>query len=319
MDYVFASYIQDMKDAWASKDNNDIIISTILCTLVYDGANPYEYSVDADTASHYMTRKRNLKREITEASTVPAVKKALVGKFQDKVVTQLDPSKTKDLVYTICYHVDHADNLSPDAKSRVQAFADGNLPQFLAYTLCVVLSVPNKKEKEEQLSAPVPQTNYQQYLANVKDAFGTAKTILHHDLMLPFYDLYVCNDICLAEQKRHSISTGIPLRINRLGSENGDAENDACNQGEILSDITAKRLLAVSNRVILRGTGGIGKSMMMRHLLLSAIADTDGKFNIPIMIPLKEFNGREDLEIFITRCICQYADDISPEDASRDL
>jgi predicted NACHT family NTPase len=45
-----------------------------------------------------------------------------------------------------------------------------------------------------------------------------------------------------------------------------------------------------SRFVILAGTGGLGKSMMMRHLLLNAVENYEEIFMVPVFIPLKDFD-----------------------------
>lgn len=83
------------------------------------------------------------------------------------------------------------------------------------------------------------------------------KTLLYDKTPREFYDFYVCNDLKYNEKA--------------IGS------------------ITAARLRSISNYVIVSGTGGLGKTMMMHHLLLNAIDNHDSLGLLPIFIPLKEF------------------------------
>lgn len=83
------------------------------------------------------------------------------------------------------------------------------------------------------------------------------RTLLYDKTPREFYDFYVCND----------------LKFN----------------GKAIGSITAERLRAISNFVIVSGTGGLGKTMMMRHLLLNAIDNYDSLGLLPVFIPLKEF------------------------------
>ena len=41
---------------------------------------------------------------------------------------------------------------------------------------------------------------------------------------------------------------------------------------------------------IIIGTGGLGKSMMMRHLLLNALANFDDLKLFPVFVPLKDYD-----------------------------
>lgn len=86
------------------------------------------------------------------------------------------------------------------------------------------------------------------------------KTLLYDKTPREFYDFYVCND----------------LKYN----------------SKVIGGITVARLRSISNYVIVSGTGGLGKTMMMRHLLLNAIHNYDSLGLLPIFIPLKEFGER---------------------------
>ena len=83
------------------------------------------------------------------------------------------------------------------------------------------------------------------------------KTLLYYRTPRLFYDFYVCNDLM-------------------------------CND-RIIENVTVAQLQTSSHFVILSGTGGIGKTMMLRHLLLNAIEGYESLGLLPILIPLKEF------------------------------
>ena len=51
-----------------------------------------------------------------------------------------------------------------------------------------------------------------------------------------------------------------------------------------------EELSKIGNYIILSGTGGLGKSMMMRHFLLSAVADYYKTGILPLFVALKDFN-----------------------------
>jgi len=101
------------------------------------------------------------------------------------------------------------------------------------------------------------------YFANLKNHFGTLRTLLYKDFPRNFHDFYVVNDI------EHNKSD--------------------------IKNITAHDLRNISNQIIIRGAGGLGKSMMMRHLLLNSIAEYKNFHHIPIFIPIKDY--RDDLSL----------------------
>ncbi len=57
-------------------------------------------------------------------------------------------------------------------------------------------------------------------------------------------------------------------------------------EGATVADIAQHTKFA-----IISGTGGLGKSMMMRHLLLNAIANFDDLKLFPVFVPLKDYDG----------------------------
>lgn len=109
------------------------------------------------------------------------------------------------------------------------------------------------------------------YLRNAKQKYSTVKTLLYHEQPKPFYDFYVCNDIMRRVPVPGRFSAGYTVST--------------------ISDVTVKSLTDCSRFVILGGTGGVGKSMMMRHLLLNAIENYDALKKVPIFVPLKDYDG----------------------------
>jgi hypothetical protein len=91
--------------------------------------------------------------------------------------------------------------------------------------------------------SPIDSKAIKTYLDNAKVKYGVIKTLLYNDEPKPFYDFYVCNDI-----ERRLPNT------NRLSSASGIIT---------IENITIKSLLEISRFIILAGTGGLGKSMMM--------------------------------------------------------
>ena len=117
--------------------------------------------------------------------------------------------------------------------------------------------------------------DYSRYLDVMRNKYSYIKNILY-DTPHPFRDFYVCNDV----------------RVRKVVSDGGHAHLKA----EIISDITIDKLREVSTFCILAGTGGLGKSMMMRHLLLEAVDGYDKTRKIPVFISLREYTS-SDVEI----------------------
>ena len=111
---------------------------------------------------------------------------------------------------------------------------------------------------------------FKAYLHSMKDKYSIIKTLLYNDQPKPFYDFYICNDI----ERR------IPIH----------GRFDTSYKRSIIENVTVKTLSECSRFVILAGTGGLGKSMMMRHLLLNAVKNYEDTATIPVFIPLKDFD-----------------------------
>ena len=117
--------------------------------------------------------------------------------------------------------------------------------------------------------------DYSRYLDALRNKYNLIKTILY-DTSHPFRDYYVCNDVL----------------IRRIVTEGGRSHLET----ETISNITIEKLREVSSFCILAGTGGLGKSMMMRHLLLDAVEAYEKTRMIPIFISLREY-ASSDVEI----------------------
>lgn len=114
-------------------------------------------------------------------------------------------------------------------------------------------------EENTESKSEKAKPNFVPYMKKVKEKYNMIKTLLYSDQPKPFYDFYVCNDI----ERRIPVSSkfGSSYRISIIGNA------------------TVKSLTECSKYVILAGTGGLGKSMMMRHLLLNSIENyTDERF-----------------------------------------
>lgn len=96
---------------------------------------------------------------------------------------------------------------------------------------------------------------YKQYLSIVLEKYSKAKSFLLRGEPVPLYQFY------------------IPLNL-RFRST-------------LLSSPTLSDLQKISNFIIIAGSAGCGKSMMMRHLLLNSIV---AKNKVPVFLELRQFN-----------------------------
>lgn len=153
-------------------------------------------------------------------------------------------------------------------KEDFPIYEDDIAPELTGVPPIIVL--PKAKEERVALS----DDDFAIYLAEAKEKYSMVRTLLYFYEPRPFYDFYVCNTI---EQRIPVKERGVAYRL------------------EYHKNVTAETLLECSNFIILNGTGGIGKSMMMRHLLLDAIAKYRETKRLPIFVPLNNYSEGTDL------------------------
>lgn len=130
-----------------------------------------------------------------------------------------------------------------------------------------VLDEPTHKLSEE----------YSEYLVSARHKYELIKTIMD-EAPKPFYDFYVCNG----------------LMIRRFSSRMFDRDQleNFIVRRQAYPDPTIDAISEMSNFIIIEGTGGLGKSMMMRHLMMNTIDRVDFIGKLPIFVTLKDYNRR---------------------------
>lgn len=152
---------------------------------------------------------------------------------------------------------------SDDDDENPKGFMQDIAPEFTGDPLYVITST--------QLGIKSNVNEFSEYLENALEKYQTIKTLLYSDAPKPFYDFYVCNTLT------YKVSRGRNSYVI-----------------ETIRDVTADILSDCTNFVIITGTGGLGKSMMMRHLLLECIEQYKITEKLPIFIPLKDFDDTYD-------------------------
>lgn len=129
----------------------------------------------------------------------------------------------------------------------------------------------------------IEQNKKTTYLFNLKNKYKTLKTLLYNDSPRSFYDFYVCNDI------RIDFSVDRPPRY---------AITVPNRRGTISNSNEQKLVRAFGNYIMITGTGGLGKSMYMRHLLLDAIDHYSEYKLLPIFVALKDYEPEKYNSLF---------------------
>lgn len=110
---------------------------------------------------------------------------------------------------------------------------------------------------------------FQKYLDAAVSYYSTKKTLLYAEKPHPFYELYVCNNV----HYRKFRATGVR-----------DFKSE-----KTISNATVEKLEAESKYIIIEGTGGIGKSMLLTHLFLSSAEKSADTGSTPFLLPLKAY------------------------------
>lgn len=144
----------------------------------------------------------------------------------------------------------------------------GNLGEMDLENAVGVRHVGYKRVSELQSTSHV-------YIEKAKEAFRKSKSFFYPNEEREFYEFYVCNDL-----------------VPRKNIIYYDGSSHMHNPEKVIKNVTARRLVVDHGRfTVIVGTGGLGKSMMMRHLMLDALKtySEDNKV-LPAFVILKDYN-----------------------------
>ena len=117
-------------------------------------------------------------------------------------------------------------------------------------------------------------SDFPEYVSNSQAKYAKLKTLLYTSEERSFDEFFVCNTI-----------SRIPVRHRGVPEDT------------MINNVTLDELAKNSRNVLLVGMGGIGKSMMMRHLFLTSIRKYSESGILPILVTLREF-GAENNDLF---------------------
>lgn len=134
------------------------------------------------------------------------------------------------------------------------------------------INIEQNGEKSSLYSVPsqliTPKDEYNVYLNATREKYSKLRTLLYNDEPRNFYDFYVANDIVRRSPRK----------------TNGKYEYSSVPVDFLLRPLDYRFC-------IVTGTGGLGKSMLMRHILLTSIGRYDVYNLVPVFIPLKDYDG----------------------------
>lgn len=115
----------------------------------------------------------------------------------------------------------------------------------------VTHSIKDEQKKKEIYSGVA----YENYLKNAKVTHEKIKTLLYRHVAKDIYSFYEC------------------VGVNR--------------NGNVIDTSDINNVLELGNNIIISGTGGIGKSLMMKHFFLNVIYNTH---YVPVLVELRGLN-----------------------------
>ena len=238
------------------------------------GAKAFEYlTVEDGTLSAYFTGKRAVPKETWAAVSAnfnpDSFATALADKINDNCLADIG----------------NACGIYPGKEIRLQKdlFTETLTEQFAALAAnngnCANIIATIYKAGMKPLDCP-------DYIANAYEKFHKIKTLLYQTEPQPFYDFFVCN----------TISPFRP-RSNRI----------KLNRSKLISNATLEKLADNAQCSLLVGMGGIGKSMMMRHLFLDSLQKIKNTNKLPVIVILREYNtSYSSLTDLIIKSICRF-------------
>lgn len=127
---------------------------------------------------------------------------------------------------------------------------------------------------------------FPEYVEKSYEKFSKLKTLLYSNEERPFDEFFVCNTIRTEEY----------LFRKRMSSSE-----------KVIENVTLEKILEKARYCLLVGMGGIGKSMMMRHLFLESIKEYRTTGLLPVMVILREYGVEsDDLFDLIVRSIKRF-------------
>lgn len=225
------------------------------------GAKADEFLVHSeDTYRKWFTGDRNIApelwSEISDSFDEIGFTKALAAKINDKALPRIFSA----------YGITLPKSTEPDKYVFVTALTE----QFkLIYS--------GSGEGDEILvsayhGAAVPE-EFPEYVEKSYDKFSKLKTLLYSNEERPFDEFFVCNTIRTEEYY---------FRKRMTSSD------------KVIENVTLEKILEKARYCLLVGMGGIGKSMMMRHLFLESIKQYKTTGLLPVMVILREYGVETD-------------------------
>lgn len=176
------------------------------------------------------------------------------------------PDALGDLSHKInISYTEPEDSFRPESFSEEDENSQTSIPEEVMDEFSK-LSYAAKRRISFNLSTQMPNADdVTEYLEKAQKYYSSIKTLLYAENPRLFSEFYVCNNL---EKKAHGLGT----------------------RNEAITGVTIAKIGKISSYCIISGTGGIGKSMMMRHLFFDAASKYEDTGFLPVLVSLKDYN-----------------------------
>lgn len=212
-----------------------------------------------------------------------------VGEKKNSLLSRRDivlPDLIASLLIYVVISVKNTDGKT-DANKIDRNFVDSFKNSVELFHITEIMEASPTSFCDVNIAEPLSKDAVLAYMNKLQDKYDKIYTLINKYEPIPFYSVFICNDV---------------VRKDPVPNVYKNAYHS-----EYIHDVTAKELSKYSKYVIFSGTGGIGKSMMMRHLMFDTIAKYPETGIIPIFLLLKNFeNNGKPLVDYICENISNY-------------
>lgn len=279
MALTFCTFGRALKNNFNIKINNRDFVNLLFAAIPVDGE---KYTVSKNAADKLMNGSKQIPSEI-QFCLRDMNRNEIASYFETYVIQYINEGRRTEMMDEVCSLTTDDIMVPEHEKESMSEAAKANaFPLLLAHALVFAVMTENVNpdmfiHKAPPLAPWDEMPDYSNYLKRIHDSFSCIRTLLYYDNPKPFYDFYVCNNMSMRPYFIYSMRDERMLRRYMV---------------EEIENATIPKLSGISNYVIIMGTGGLGKSMMMRNLLLQSVRDFKDGGMIPVFVPLKDY--RED-------------------------
>lgn len=153
----------------------------------------------------------------------------------------------------------------PDRQLEIFAPVNSAVPKEVESIFSFVVEHTHTSDRKAALN------RYRTYLNRAREKHSKKKTFLY-EMQRDFYGFFVCNDV----KRRETVYRG---------EHRNDKKDDRTIKNACIDSFEEERRF-----IVLSGTGGMGKSMMMTHFMLDTIDKNKETGEVPVFVLLRDYN-----------------------------